>query len=202
MTPDTLHGTTHTERVPANGVLFVTLRLSDRMLLYMFLLCVPCYLSEWKASLSHEKGCFFGCLPDQAESKYFLAVSWSQYAWKVFEECEIQDKINVCLSGTPLLVLLLLPHICPLLLTPPQLRGTTLPSTSAELEMRAPHALVGVDAGWVWGYILLGSWLRHAQRHLTVNTTSAARSCSVRVGSVKPSYASCIRLKTNFILML
>lgn len=60
-------------------------------------LCV--LLSVWVESLIISwAGLFSGCLCDEAERKHFLAVSWGQCAWKVFEDCEIQDKIDVHLS--------------------------------------------------------------------------------------------------------
>lgn len=128
-------------------------------------------------------GLFSGHLCDEMEHKHVLAVSWSQYAWKAFEDCEIQDKINVSLFLFP--SLLLPPHVWTLSFLLPDtfstLKINSLLRTRVELDVKAPlgvgdHVLDVLDS-------------RLCLRHPNVKTTSAA--CSpLYVNSVKSAHAS------------
>lgn len=154
-----------------------------------FTVCV--LLSVWVESLIISwAGLFSGCLCDEAERKHFLAVSWGQCAWKVFEACEIQDKIDVHLSLCGFLSLPLVPHICPLFtafLTPPQLRGFN----------------------WMWRHIKGGGggwkgWSHSSGASRTSHPSSPQRqdcvSCqlrSIRMGSAKSAHASEYQVKNQ-----
>ena len=80
-------------------------------------------------------------LHDETERKHLLAASRSQYAWKFFEECEIQDKINVSLSLSVSLALRLqLLHICLLLFASfPPPHGHWFSSGREETDVKTPR---------------------------------------------------------------
>lgn len=153
----------------------------------VFTVCV--LLSVWVESLIISwAGLFSGCLRDEAERKHFLAVSWGQSAWKVFEDCEIQDKIDVHLSPCGFLSLPLVPHICPLFtafLTPPQLRG---------FNWMWRHIKGGGEGGRD-GHIPLEPRGRHARHRLNVKTASAASSAPYEWGRPNPPTPRSIRWK-------
>lgn len=110
---------------------------NKKKLFSMFSLCVSCYSTGWKGSLSHVA---FWLSPwwDRAQPMSWL---WVGVLEKSLKSVKYKTKsMSISLSVS---LPVLLPHICPLLLssflTPPRDWGTSFLSTRVELDMKAPQ---------------------------------------------------------------
>lgn len=154
-------------------------------------LCVSCYLSEWKASLSHRQACFLVV----SVMRQSVNISWLWVGVNVLEKSLKTVKYKtksmcISLSLCGFLSMPLVPHICPLFtafLTPPQLRGFN----------------------WMWRHIKGGGggrkgWSHSSGASRTSRPSSPQRqdcvSCqlrSVRMGSAKSAHASEYQVKNQ-----
>lgn len=160
-------------------------------------LCVSCYLSEWKASLSHRQACFLVV----SVMRRSVNISWLWVGVNVLEKSLKTVKYKtksmcISLSLCGFLSLPLVPHICPLFtafLTPPQLRGFN----------------------WMWRHIKGGGGGRKGRRaegmvtflwsleDVTPPSSPQRQDCvscqlrSVRMGSAKSAHASEYQVKNQ-----
>lgn len=152
-------------------------------------LCVSCYLSEWKASLSHGQACFLVV----SVMRRSVNISWLWVGVNVLEKSLKTVKYKtksmcISLSLCGFLSLPLVPHICPLFtafLTPPQLRG---------FNWMWRHIKGGGEGGRD-GHIPLEPRGRHARHRLNVKTASAASSAPYEWGRPNPPTPRSIRWK-------
>lgn len=109
----------------------------QRNVFHVFVLCILLFF--WvKSHIISCTGWFSGRVHDERECKHLLAVSWSQYAWKVFEE-KYKDKIYVsCLSFCFPASAAAVPALAAVTNYPPLL-FLLLPDTSSTLKNDSPH---------------------------------------------------------------
>lgn len=151
-------------------------------------LCVSCYLSEWKASLSHGQACFLVV----SVMRRSVNISWLWVGVNLLEKSLKTVKYktkSMCIS---------LSLWFPL----PATRATHLPplyrlpdTTSAQRLQLDVKAHKGGGGGGRDGHIPLEPRGRHARHHLNVKTASAASSAPYEWGRPNPPTPRSIRWK-------